>query len=186
MLKEILSITGKPGLYKLVSNGKNMLIVELLIDGKRIPAYTKDKAVSLGDIAIFTDTEEMPLGQVLENIKAKENGAKCSIDPKADNDQLKKYMGEVLPEYDRDRVYPSDIRKLISWYNLLTQVGMVDFLAKEEAEVDTKTDKETDLHDKLKKEAKPVNVPKDIKQPKQQTKVSNPASQRSTNSRKMG
>ena len=95
-------------------------------------------------------------------------------------------MGEVLPEYDRDRVYPSDIRKLISWYNLLTQVGMVDFLAKEEAEVDTKADKETDLHDKLKKEAKAVNVPKDIKQPKQQTKVSNPASQRSTNSRKMG
>ena len=64
MLKEILSITGKPGLYKLVSNGKNMLIVESLIDGKRIPAYTKDKAVSLGDIAIFTDTEEMPLRQV--------------------------------------------------------------------------------------------------------------------------
>ena len=173
MLKEILSITGKPGLYKLVSNGKNMLIVESLIDGKRIPAYTKDKAVSLGDIAIFTDTEEMPLGQVLENIKAKENGAKCSIDPKADNDQLKKYMGEVLPEYDRDRVYPSDIRKLISWYNLLTQVGMVDFLAKEEAEVDTKADKETDLHDKLKKEAKPVNVPKDIKQPKQATRLRN-------------
>ena len=186
MLKEILSITGKTCLYKLVSNGKNMIIVESLIDGKRIPAYTKDKAVSLGDIAIFTETEEVPLGQVLENMKAKENGAKCSIDPKADNEQLKKYMGEVLPEYDRDRVYPSDIRKLISWYNLLTEVGLVEFFVKEETEVDAKSEKETDLLEKPKKEAKPVNVPKDVKQPKQQTKVSNPATQRSTNSRKMG
>src|SRR5665647_2163291 len=86
MLKEILSIPGKPGLFKLVSQGKNMLIVESLIDGKRIPTYTKDKAVSLGDIAIFTEDAEIPLGQVLESVKAKENGAVCSTDPKADND----------------------------------------------------------------------------------------------------
>ena len=108
MLKEILSVTGKPGLFKLVSQGKNMLIVESLIDGKRIPAYSKDKVISLGDIAIFTETTEIPLGQVLEVVKAKENGAICSIDSKADNDKLRKYMGEILPEYDRDRVYPSD------------------------------------------------------------------------------
>ncbi|MFM2290295.1 MAG: hypothetical protein RIS29_108, partial [Bacteroidota bacterium] len=69
MLKEILSVSGKPGLFKLVSQGKNMLIIESLIDGKRIPAYTKDKVVSLGDIAMYTETEEVPLGQVLENIK---------------------------------------------------------------------------------------------------------------------
>jgi hypothetical protein len=134
MLKEILSVTGKPGLFKLVSQGKNMLIVESLIDGKRIPAYTKDKVVSLGDIAIFTETEEIPLGQVLESLKVKENGAVCSVDSKADNDKLRKFMGEVLPEYDRDRVYPSDIRKLISWYNILINAQITEFVAEEKEE----------------------------------------------------
>ena len=128
MLKEILSITGKPGLFKLVSQGKNMLIVESLVDGKRIPAYTKDKVVSLGDIAIFTETAEVPLGEVLEKLKAVENGAICSIDVKADNDKLRKYMDTVLPDYDKDRVYPSDIRKLIVWYNILTNAQISTFV----------------------------------------------------------
>ena len=134
MLKEILSITGKSGIYKLVSQGKNMLIVESLVDGKRIPAYTKDKVVSLGDIAIFTETTEIPLGQVFENIKIKENGAEAPINPKADNEVLRKYMAEILPEYDRERVYPSDIRKLISWYNILVNSKMTDFIEEEKAE----------------------------------------------------
>mgnify|MGYP000990773637 FL=1 len=132
MLKEILSVTGKPGLFKLVSQGKNMLIVESLIDGKRIPAYSRDKVVSLGDIAMFTETEEVPLSEVLEKLKTKENGQPASIDPKADNDTLRKFMAEVLPDYDRERVYPSDIRKLISWYNLLINNNITEFLAKEE------------------------------------------------------
>ena len=138
MLKEILSVTGKPGLFKLVSQGKNMLIVESLLDGKRIPAYTKDKVVSLGDIAIFTENAEVPLSQVLESVKAKENGGLCSIDSKADNEILRKYMLEVLPEYDRDRVYPSDIRKMIAWYNILINAKITDFVEEvkpEEAEV---------------------------------------------------
>jgi len=134
MLKEILSVTGKPGLFKLVSQGKNMLIVESLIDGKRIPAYTKDKVVSLGDIAIFTETTEVPLGEIFEAIKVKENGAVSSLDPKADNDKLRKYMSEILPEYDRERVYPSDIRKLISWYNILINAQITEFLAEEKVE----------------------------------------------------
>jgi hypothetical protein len=134
MLKEILSITGKSGLYKLVSQGKNMLIVESLIDGKRIPTYTKDKVVSLGDIAIFTETTEIPLGQVFENIKLKENGAEAPINPKADNEVLRKYMSEILPDYDRDRVYPSDIRKLISWYNILVKSNKTDFIEEEKVE----------------------------------------------------
>lgn len=134
MLKEILSVTGKPGLFKLVSQAKNMLIIESLIDGKRIPAYAKDKVVSLGDIAIFTETTEVPLGQVLETLKTKENGALCSIDPKSDNDKLRKYMGEVLPDYDRDRVYPSDIRKLLSWYNILINAQITEFLTEENEE----------------------------------------------------
>ena len=135
MLKEILSMTGRPGLFKLVSQGKNMLIVESLIDGKRIPAYTKDKVVSLGDIAIFTETAEVPLGKVLEALKVKENGGVCSIDPKADNDKLRNYLGEILPDYDRDRVYPSDIRKLLSWYNILINAQITDFLEEEKEEV---------------------------------------------------
>ena len=134
MLKEILSVTGKPGLFKLVSQGKNMLIVESLIDGKRIPAYTKDKVVSLGDIAIFTETAEVPLGEVLEALKAKENAAVSSLDPKADNDKLRKYMGEILPDYDRERVYPSDIRKLISWYNILINAEITEFVSEEKEE----------------------------------------------------
>ena len=137
MLKEILSVTGKPGLFKLVSQGKNMLIVESLLDGKRIPAYTKDKVVSLGDIAIFTENAEVPLGQVLESVKAKENGGVCSIDTKADTEKLRNYMTEVLPDYDRERVYPSDIRKMINWYNLLIHANITDFVeeTKEEAAV---------------------------------------------------
>ncbi|MDD3488681.1 MAG: hypothetical protein EOM47_03375 [Bacteroidia bacterium] len=138
MLKEILSVTGKPGLFKLVSQGKNMLIVESLIDGKRIPAYSRDKVVSLGDIAMFTETEEVPLSEVLEKLKTKENGQPASIDPKADNDTLRKFMAEVLPDYDRDRVYPSDIRKLISWYNLLINNNITEFLAKEEEQASSK------------------------------------------------
>jgi len=137
MLKEILSITGKPGLFKLVSQGKNMFIVESLLDGKRIPAYTKDKIVSLGDIAIFTETAEIPLGQVFEKLKEKENGAVSSIDPKSDNDKLRKYMTEILPDYDRDRVYPSDIRKLILWYNMLINAQITDFLVEEKEEIAT-------------------------------------------------
>ncbi len=133
MLKEILSVTGKPGLFKVVSQGKNMLIVESLIDGKRFPTYAKDKVVSLGDIAIFTETAEVPLGQVLESVKTKENGAICSIDPKSDNDKLRKYMLEILPEYDRDRVYPSDIRKLLSWYNILINAQITEFVTEEKA-----------------------------------------------------
>ncbi len=132
MLKEILSIPGKPGLFKLISQGKNMLVVESLFDGKRMPAYTKDKVVSLGDIAIFTEDAEIPLAQVLEKVKLKENSELSKVDSKASNDILRKYMEEVLPEYDKERVYPSDIRKLINWYNILVKASITEFIALEE------------------------------------------------------
>jgi len=141
MLKEILSVTGKPGLFKLISQGKNMLIVESLIDGKRMPAFTKDKVVSLSDIAIFTENEEVPLVQVFEKLRIKENSAIASIDSKADNDKLRTFMLEVLPEYDRDRVYPSDIRKLITWYNILINSGFTSFVEVEETETKEATQK---------------------------------------------
>ena len=135
MLKTILSIAGKPGLYKLVSQGRNMLIVESLSDKKRFPAYVNEKIISLGDIAMYTDAEDIPLTQVLTNVKNKENGQSASLDPKkASQDELKAYMAEVLPSFDRDRVHASDIKKLISWYNLLIAAGITEFEAKEEQE----------------------------------------------------
>lgn len=132
MLKEILSISGKPGLFKLVSRGKNMLIVESLVDKKRQPSYAQDKVVSLADVAIYTENGEKPLNEVFLLIKEKENGNKSSCDPKADNNTLRKYFSEILPDYDIDRVYPTDIKKVISWYNLLTNNGMTEFKIEEE------------------------------------------------------
>lgn len=132
MLKTILSISGKPGLFKLVSHGKNMLIVESLADQKRVPAYAKDKVISLGDIAIYTDETEVPLHEVLTGVKNKENGGQASISPSAKPDELRAYFAEVLPNFDRERVYPSDIKKLISWYNLLISAGITDFTPEEQ------------------------------------------------------
>ncbi|MDR0894114.1 MAG: DUF5606 domain-containing protein [Prevotellaceae bacterium] len=133
MLKTILSISGKPGLYKLVSQGKNMLIVESLTDKKRFPTYATDKITSLGDIAMFTNADDVPLKEVLVTISKKENGAAIAIDPKkATAQELQAYLGEVLPDFDRNRVHQSDIKKLISWYNLLVSCGMTDFEEKTE------------------------------------------------------
>lgn len=134
MLKTILSISGKPGLYKLVSQGKNMLIVESLsADKKRFPAYSHEKIISLGDIAMYTDEEEVPLKDVLTSIKEKENGAAVSLDvKKVSQDDLRNYLGEILPNFDRERVYANDIKKLISWYNILIANGITDFQDKEE------------------------------------------------------
>lgn len=135
MLKTILSISGKPGLYRLISQGRNMLIVESLTDKKRFPAYGNEKIISLGDIAMYTDTDDVPLKDVLTAIKEKENGAAVSLDiKKASADELRAYMEEVLPTYDRDRVYMADIKKLITWYNLLVSCGITDFEAAPEAE----------------------------------------------------
>ena len=142
MLKKILSVSGKPGLYKLVSQGKSMLIVEALTDGRRLPVYAREKIISLGDIAIYTDGDEVPLYEVLNSVKAKEEGkAVSSIDAsRATPDELRAYMAEVLPNFDRERVYPTDIKRLLSWYNLLISAGITDFNpqeAAEEADVET-------------------------------------------------
>ncbi len=134
MLKTILSITGKPGLYRLVSHAKNMLIVESLADKRKVPAYAKDKVISLGDIAMYTTDEEVPLHEVFTNMKNKEEGKPVAISPtKASSEELRSYLAEVLPNYDRERVYPSDIRKLIAWYNILINAGITEFTPAEEA-----------------------------------------------------
>ncbi len=134
MLKTILAISGKPGLYKLVSQAKNMLIVESVsAERKRMPVHGSDKVISLGDIAMYTDSDEMPLGEVLEAIKKKENGAVSAFDyKKASAAELHAFMAEVLPNYDRDRVHTSDIKKLVQWYNLLVANGETEFVEAQE------------------------------------------------------
>ncbi len=125
MLKGILSISGQPGLFKMVAEAKNSIIVESLITGKRSPAYSTSKISSLEDIAIFTDTEEVPLKDVFKAIAEKENVAEIQKIP-AGND-LKSYFAEILPEYDRDRVYTSDMKKILQWYNLLQKNELLNF-----------------------------------------------------------
>jgi len=133
MLKKILSVSGKPGLYQMVSQGKNMLIIESLTDKKRIPAYARDKVISLGDIAIYTNEKEVPLYEVLSSVKQKENGQKVSIElSKASPDELRAYLAELLPDFARERVYPTDIKRLLTWYNLLLEAGITEYEPQEE------------------------------------------------------
>jgi hypothetical protein len=133
MLKGILAISGQPGLYKLVAESKNNIIVESLETGKRMPAYSTSKISALEDIAIFTDTDDMPLKDVFKAISEKEDGGK-TINHKSSSKELRDYFAEVLPEYDRDRVYVSDIKKVLLWYNTLQEKDMLDFSEEEETE----------------------------------------------------
>ncbi len=132
MLKTILSIAGRPGLFRLVNRGKNMLIVEAIATGKRTPAYAHDKVISLGDISIYTNEGDVPLGDVLEKVKAATNGAAVDIKAIGDDRAVRDYFETILPTYDQDRVYTTDIKKLLTWYNLLLAAGITEFAEKEE------------------------------------------------------
>ena len=133
MQQTILAIAGKPGLYRLVSQGKNNLIVEALdASHRRQPAFGTDRITSLSDIAMFTDDEEVPLMNVLESLKTLEKGKKVTIDiKKASGDELREYFAKVLPTFDRERVHNSDIKKLLQWYNILIENGITDFKEEE-------------------------------------------------------
>jgi len=129
MQTTILSITGKPGLYKLLTRSKSNLIVEALDDThRRLPVFANDKVISLGDIAMYTDADDVPLKDVLTSMAKIENKGKTKISHnKASSKELKEYFAKVLPNFDRDRVRDSDIRKLIQWYNILVGAGITDF-----------------------------------------------------------
>ncbi len=133
MEQTILAIAGKPGLYKLVTRGKNNLIVESLDSAhRRTPAFAADRITSLSDIAMFTDEDDVPLMDVFENLKKLEGGKKATIDiKKASGDDLREYFAKILPNFDRDRVHNSDIKKLIQWYNILIENGISDFKEEE-------------------------------------------------------
>ncbi len=136
MLKDILAISGQPGLFKMVAEAKNSIVVESLLTGKRMPVHSHSKVSSLVDIAIFTQTGEVTLKDVFKNISEKETGNEVS---KETLKNIKAYFSEVLPEYDQDRVYTSDMKKVIQWYNLLHQKSMLNF---EEVEEEHKTEKQ--------------------------------------------
>lgn len=129
MKETILAIAGKPGLYRLVSRGKANLIVEKLdATKKRLPAFASDRVTSLADIAMYTDEEDTPLWKVLQSLEEKEGGKASSLDyKKASSQELREYFANVLPNFDRDRVHDSDIKKLIQWYNILVNAGITNF-----------------------------------------------------------
>ena len=128
-METILSIAGKPGLYKLVSRGKMNLIVESLDESrKRVPTFASDRVTSLADIAMYTDAEDVPLWKVLDNVGKIESYKKTAINyKKADSKELRTYFAKVLPNFDQDRVHDSDIKKLLQWYDLLIKAGITDF-----------------------------------------------------------
>lgn len=134
MLKTVLSISGRPGLYKLVSQGKNMLIVEAIGTGKRMPAYAHDKIISLGDIAIYTMEEDIPLADVFESIKVKNEGKAVDVKAMKSDKEIREYFATVLPEFDDERVYTNDIKKVFNWYNVLVAAGMTEFKSAEAEE----------------------------------------------------
>jgi len=132
MLKGLLAISGQPGLFKLVSEAKNCVIVESLITGKRMPAYASSKISSLSEVAVFTETGETPLEKIFKGIFDHEQ--EKEIPEIKSNKELKEYFASVIPEYDRDRVYTSDMKKIIKWYNLLLQKELLNFEEDEEKE----------------------------------------------------
>lgn len=161
----IISVSGKPGLYKVLGQTKNGVIVESLIDGKKSAMSSTSKISALQDIAIYTYTEELPLADVLDKIRAKENGAP-SIGHKSSASVLSKYFKEVLADYDEDRVYTSDIKKVISWYNTLQKVGLAIETVEESSDESSEPSKKVAAKKSAKTKASPKSVDKSKAKPK--------------------
>ncbi|MFA6126094.1 MAG: DUF5606 domain-containing protein [Bacteroidales bacterium] len=130
-IKDFIAISGQPGLFKMVSQGKSILIAENLENGQRIPVHPSSHVSSMEEIAVFTETEDKPLKEVFLEIYQKEEG-KTILDPKkSTNDQIKAYFATVLPTYDRNKVYVSDMKKIFTWYNILVASAKIDWTAEE-------------------------------------------------------
>lgn len=167
VLKDILAISGEPGLFKFIAQGKNAIIVEHLETKKRSSAFGSARVSSLDEISVFTEKEDMPLANVFDLIFEKENGGPAP-DSKSGTDTLKAYFSTVLPEFDRNRVYVSDIKKMIHWYNILHALNL---LVKEEEE--KPGDKETEkVAESKKKAVSKKKKPAPVKSKKPQTKKS--------------
>lgn len=168
-LKDYLAISGEHGLFKFIAQGRNAIIVEHLETGKRSSAYGSAKVSSLEDISVFTETEDLPLSKVFDRIFEKENGG-ATPDPKSKDEKLRSYFAELLPEYDRTRVYTSDIRKILTWYNTLQGLKL---LVKEKAEAEKKEDEESEKKEKA--TTKPKSKKEDKPKDKQNRKSVKPA-----------
>ncbi len=160
-VKDLMAIAGKGGLFRYLAQARNGVVVESLTDKKRTIAPPTARVSALEDISIFAENEDIPLADVLLRIHTKENGG-TALDPKSDNDALKRYFREVLPEYDEERVYISDIRKVLNWYNILHELSLLEIIEKEEGEVNsgegevkTKIESEEPAKSTPKKQAKP-------------------------------
>ena len=140
-LSKILSISGKPGLYKHVAQSKTGIVIESVSDNKRSSAFSTDQVSSLSDISIFTTDEDIKLEDVFKNIFEKEEGKKA-ISAKSSSSDIKSYFEQVLPEYDKDRVYISDIKKVLKWYNILAENNILEFKDDKEVKNDDKSVKE--------------------------------------------
>ena len=149
MLKGILAISGQSGLFKMVAESKNNIIVESLDTQKRIPVYSSSKVSGLEDIAIYTHSSDVPLKNVFKSIYEKENGGKA-ISHKSSGQELKSYFEKILPEYDQERVYVSDIKKVLMWYNILQEKEMLDFT--EETEEEEQKTETTEVSNEVKSE----------------------------------
>ena len=139
-LEGILSIAGKPGLFKMISQAKNTIVVESLIDKKRMPLYASHQVSALEDIGIYTYSDTVPLSDIFDAIAVIENSGAC-INHKSPKDEMFNWMRAVLPEFDEDQVYHSDIKKLAQWYNILQEQGLIEMPKKETAKKEVKEDK---------------------------------------------
>lgn len=145
MLKEIISITGKPGLFKMIGHGNRRIIVEDVMTGRRFPALERDKILSLGDIAMYTQGDDKPLGEILDAVYATQEGKEIDVKAVEAAGQLRDLFRTILPDFDEDRVHESDIRKLFSWYNILLKSGMTKFTEDEEEKAgDDKTEEKSE------------------------------------------
>ena len=146
MLNKILAITGKPGLFKIISHSSKNLIVEDIISKKRFPVSLRDKVVGLGDIAMYTTSEDKPLGEILDLVYTNEKGQLIDVKQLIADKELRDKFREILPDFDEDRVKDSDIKKLFTWYNILVNDGMTKFT--EEPPVDSETDNQAEKDSK--------------------------------------
>lgn len=131
-LSKILTISGKPGLYQVVSQAKMGVLVESIVDSKRIPAFSTDRISSLGEISIFTEEADVELKSVFQKIFEKENSQPIADLKKKSEKEIISYFASILPDYDKERVYVSDMKKVLSWYNMLVAKGLIDLNADEE------------------------------------------------------
>lgn len=157
MLRKIISITGKPGLFEIISQGNRMFIVEDIVTKKRFPALQRDKVVSLGDIAMYTTSEDLALGVILDRLYENMKGEKIEVKELMKNGKLRVKFREVVPDFDDDRVYDNDIKKLFTWYNLLIESGRTKFTKEEDSsEENEKKKEEQNPVEETKQETKPA------------------------------